>query len=102
MTQPADAPHGLRHGLLAGRGIDHAFGTRSSVAPADALRPRQVHGVAVAKPTADGGLFPPDADAVVSCRPDVAVAIVTADCVPILAACESGRAVAAIHAGWRI
>ena len=37
----------------------------------------------------------------VSGMPGVAVAVVTADCVPILACSEDGALVAAIHAGWR-
>jgi len=44
------------------------------------------------------------ADAIVARRAPRAaspVGILTADCVPVLAASESGAAVAAIHAGWR-
>ena len=33
--------------------------------------------------------------------PGVALAVGTADCVPILACAQDGSAVAAIHAGWR-
>lgn len=91
----------LRHPLLAAAGVEHGFGTRVALTPAGLLRPRQVHGVALARAGADGRLDTADADAVVSHRPGIAVGIVTADCVPVLAATESGRAVVAIHAGWR-
>jgi YfiH family protein len=42
-----------------------------------------------------------NADAIVCAVPGKTIAVITADCVPILAATESGRGVAAIHAGWR-
>ena len=42
-----------------------------------------------------------DADAVVARAPRTPIGVVTADCVPVLAASADGRAVAAIHAGWR-
>jgi YfiH family protein len=62
-------------------------------------RLKQVHGTTVlladqATPTSEG-------DAVVATTPGVAVGIVTADCAPMLLRDRRGRAVAAVHAGWR-
>jgi purine-nucleoside/S-methyl-5'-thioadenosine phosphorylase / adenosine deaminase len=91
----------LRHPLLAGCGVAHGFGLRDSPEPAGLLRPRQVHGAQVARAEACRADPPPRADAVVSRVPGVPVGVVTADCVPVLLAAEDGRAVAAVHAGWR-
>lgn len=91
----------LRHPLLERAGVEHGFGSRSSSAPAGLLRPRQVHGSRVVSGASCARDPAPEADAVVSGQAGVPVGVVTADCVPILAASESGRAVAAIHAGWR-
>lgn len=47
----------------------------------------------------DGRPSPIDADALVTTRPEVALAVGIADCMPI--AISWGSAIAAIHAGWR-
>ena len=89
-------------------GITHGFGTRSEPIPKvflaqwDTQRPtwQQVHGVnavEVAEPKQSCG----EADALYSRQPGIPIAIMTADCVPILLARASGGAVAAVHAGWR-
>ena len=43
----------------------------------------------------------PDADALVTTRRDVALAILTADCVPVLFADRNHGVIGAAHAGWR-
>lgn len=90
----------LRHALLDAAGVSHGFGVRGAVAPAPLVRPKQVHGCAVAQVVA-GGAWPAEADAIVCTVPGVSIAVATADCVPLLVATQDGRAVAAIHAGWR-
>jgi YfiH family protein len=59
-----------------------------------------VHGVDVAQAHPESDTVG-EADAIVSSVPGLCVAVVTADCVPILLADQRGRAVAAVHAGWR-
>lgn len=81
--------------------VAHGFGKRDTAAPPGLRRPRQVHGVGVAIVREPGPEALGEADAVVSTHPQVAVGVVTADCVPILVASRDGRAVAAIHGGWR-
>ena len=62
----------------------------------------QVHGataLCVEGPVAAQGR--PKADAVVTRTPGLAVAVLTADCTPVLLADPEARVVAAAHAGWR-
>jgi YfiH family protein len=59
----------------------------------------QVHGVAVRDLDADQA--PPAADAAFTRQPGRVCAILTADCLPILFAADSGELVGAAHAGWR-
>ncbi|WP_049623078.1 peptidoglycan editing factor PgeF, partial [Frateuria defendens] len=63
----------------------------------------QVHGIAVADVDTrePGDAAEPAADAAVSARAGEPLAILTADCLPVLFCAEAGREVAAAHAGWR-
>jgi len=66
----------------------------------DALRrPRQVHGNTVVLASADRQPVP--ADIIVTDDWSLAVAVQSADCVPLLLADSNTGAVAAAHAGWR-
>jgi len=88
--------------------IDYAFGTSSKPIPApfenewEKLKPdwKQIHGTSCAEaigPRATLG----EVDSVFTRARGTPIAVVTADCVPILLARRDGRAVAAVHAGWR-
>jgi len=70
------------------------------------MRVRQVHGnrVRVLGREAAADIRPrekPDGDAVVSNVPGLVLAVLVADCVPILMADARSGAAAAVHAGWR-
>ncbi len=69
--------------------------------PRDPCWLRQVHGAHVvdADHALPGAL--PEGDASVSARPGVVCCVLTADCLPVLLTDAQGRAVAAVHAGWR-
>ncbi|WP_133479983.1 peptidoglycan editing factor PgeF [Cognatilysobacter segetis] len=63
---------------------------------------RQVHGTRVVRLEAGDALDgEPEADAAVTSEPGVIVAILTADCLPVLFAARDGSEVAGAHAGWR-
>jgi len=77
--------------------------------PGDFVFARQVHaaGVRVVGPPDRGsGAFTlddavPDTDALVTTSPDVVLAILTADCVPIVLHDPVAGVLACVHAGWR-
>lgn len=63
---------------------------------------RQVHGTDVVRVEAPGpgpGVEP-TADAAVTDMPGTVLAILTADCLPVVFAADDGREIAAAHAGW--
>lgn len=64
---------------------------------------RQVHGTTVLRfdAAAPAGASEPVADAAVTSVPGVVLAILTADCLPVVLAARDGREVGAAHAGWR-
>ena len=62
---------------------------------------RQVHGVNVAKLGPSPGVDEPEADAAVSHIPGTVLAILTADCLPVLFCADDGSEIGAAHAGWR-
>ncbi|SEL66923.1 conserved hypothetical protein [Pseudoxanthomonas sp. GM95] len=67
---------------------------------------RQVHGTGVARFETPLGqpralADEPEADAALTAAPGVVLAILTADCLPVVFAADDGREVAAAHAGWR-
>lgn len=62
---------------------------------------KQVHGVDVVRCETGSNSDEPVADATVTSSPRVVLAILTADCLPVVFAADDGREVAATHAGWR-
>lgn len=72
----------------------------AGVAPQQLVRARQVHGM-MAVVAKEAGEPTRDADIIVSNNPELALAVQSADCVPILIADRRTGAVAAAHAGWR-
>jgi len=82
---------------------NEALALREMGAPSLYL-PRQVHGAGVTvlgSMPGPGVTRGPEADAVVTGLANVALGVLTADCVPILLWDGKGKAVAAVHAGWR-
>ena len=123
ITSPALAP--IRHGFFTRKGGASSgifaglnCGTGSSdqaeivainrarvagamdVAPGDLALARQVHS-ARAMPVTEPPHPAPEADALVTATPGVALAVLTADCQPVLLADPEAQVIAAAHAGWR-
>lgn len=93
-------------GLRSGDSVDAVTNNRHALQQSLALpaAPRwlhQVHGTRVAElgplPSDDE----PQADAAVSRLPGTVLAILSADCLPVLLCADDGGEIAAAHAGWR-
>ena len=69
--------------------------------PAEPLWLRQVHGVAVADADQIPDGLSPEADAAVTAQRGRVLAILTADCLPVVVADQDGLVLGAAHAGWR-
>ena len=90
-------------GLRNGDDADVVLGTRemlerAATLPAAPRWLRQVHGAVVAIEPGDDE---PEADAAVTRTPGTVLAILTADCLPVVFAADDGSEVAVAHAGWR-
>ncbi len=89
-------------------GLRYGFGDAANPVPAELLsdwervRPswKQVHGIKIHE-VSNHGQACGENDGLWTRMPAQGVAIVTADCVPILLARKDGQMVAALHAGWR-
>jgi len=62
---------------------------------------RQVHGTTVVRFDHTVDAVEPEADAAVTTAPGVVLAILTADCLPVVLAADDGSEIGAAHAGWR-
>ncbi|MFD0986683.1 peptidoglycan editing factor PgeF [Methyloligella solikamskensis] len=71
------------------------------VAPDKLITPYQIHSATAVVAEAPWKDEPPQADAIVTATPGLAVGILTADCAPVLFADPEAKVVAAAHAGWR-
>lgn len=96
----------LNLGLNAGDDAADVLQNRSIVRsslPAEPLWLKQIHGVTVSTPASRNALGngPFEADASVTNIPNEVLAILTADCMPVLFASRSGDVIGAAHAGWR-
>ncbi len=84
--------------------LRHGFGTRRAAppflrgAPWKVVRAKQVHTDIIHIVDGPAQLR---GDALVTATPGLALAVSTADCLPVLLADPENRVVAAIHAGWR-
>lgn len=109
-TRKGGASSGIFSGLNCGTGssdqteivaINRArVAEAMGVAPEMLVTVHQVHS-AKALPVTGPLSIRPEADALVTDRPGVLLAVLTADCQPVLFADPDARVVGAAHAGWR-
>ncbi len=104
---------GHSEGVYAGLNLaDHVGDARSAVARnRQALRREigveriqwldQIHGTRCVYADGASAQTVPQADAAWTAEPNLALAVLTADCLPVVFAHRAGAAVAVAHAGWR-
>ena len=96
----------LNLGLNAGDDPESVLQNRRILSPNIPSEPiwlKQVHGTSVSTPVLrkSVGMGPFEADAAVTNIPNEVLAILTADCMPVLFASKKGDVIGAAHAGWR-
>jgi len=83
-------------------GIRHGFGTRNDTElPKNLVTAKQVHEASILHVTATPSSEPQGFDILVTDQKGIAIAVKTADCLPILMVEPKAELVAAVHAGWR-
>lgn len=99
--------HGLNCGLGSSDQPDAVRINRNRVADAMDVAPNalvtvhQTHSANVVEVKGPFDAAPPEADAMVTKTPGVALAILTADCQPVLFADQQAGVIGAAHAGWK-
>ena len=96
----------LNLGLNAGDDLADVLHNRSilrSHLPTEPLWLKQTHGVTISTPASRSASTATtfEADASVTNIPNEVLAILTADCMPVLFASKTGGVIGAAHAGWR-
>lgn len=111
-TRRGGASSGVYHGLNCGGGsgdqtevvaINRARVAQAmEVAPAALVGVHQVHSAdVICVRTPDDLAARPQADAMVTDQPGIALSVLTADCMPVLLADTDAGVIGAVHAGWR-
>ncbi len=59
---------------------------------------KQVHGATVSEVSSDSH---PTADALITRKPNIAIAVQVADCVPVVLTNKTGSVIGAMHCGWK-
>lgn len=96
----------LNLGVNAGDHLEDVLQNRSILRaglPAEPIWLKQIHGITVSTPASRNASVngPFEADASVTNIPNEVLAILTADCMPVLLASKNGDVIGAAHAGWR-
>lgn len=108
-TRAGGVSRGLYASLNCGLGsrdvrddvLENRNRVREHLAAAALISPYQVHGTRAVEVTAPWEGTPPEADALVTQTPGLAIGILTADCGPLLFADGDAGVVACAHAGWK-
>ena len=97
----------LNCGPGSGDKPEHVSENRARVAEALGVGPdrlltlHQIHSANVVVADKPWKKSPPEADAIVTSTPGLAVGVLTADCAPVLLCDPKARVIGAAHAGWR-
>ena len=111
MAVSADTPSPLQGESLRGEGLRHGFFSRHygtgdiaaafAVSPENLLLARQIHSATAMRVDRPWEGEAAEVDGLATDRTGLALAIATADCMPVLLADTGAGVIGACHAGWR-